>query len=225
MTSLVCLAASLGVAKIALAESASLSSLKSGTYFAQGTMYARSYRVVARSGNRLCIKIASGPPNPYEGSQSITISTIGQRQGQTVVTATQEPLMVQGPEQFFIGNRAAGEWQLAKNFSGNLSAGLQDCLAASGNYAKRLQGPFVTGMISPNAPGQLTAKEVKARINVRQEPGETAKILHYGLAGDRVKLLYSRYDQAGRIWYQVKFDTSGAEGWVRSDFVRRMKTP
>jgi hypothetical protein len=139
------------------------------------------------------------------------------------VTATGEAFIVRGPKEFVIENGRLGVWQLASGFDRDLSAGLQACLNGQGDYQKNLRGPFITGMIYPNAPGQLVAKDAKAKINVRKEPGEKAEIRHYGLAGDKVKMLYSGRDQAGRIWYQVKFEESGADGWVRGDFVRRSK--
>jgi hypothetical protein len=35
--------------------------LKTGTYYADGSMYARSYRIIANRNSRVCIKIANGP--------------------------------------------------------------------------------------------------------------------------------------------------------------------
>jgi hypothetical protein len=199
-----------------------LSTLQSGTYFAGGSMFATSYRVVARSGDRVCLKIADGPPRPYEGGQNITISTVIQQGDRAIVTAMNDQMTIYEPGKFVTGARS-GEWEINPGFTGNLSDGLSACLNATGNYKKSIRGPFITGMIYPNAPAQLIAKQPKARINVRQEPGENEKIAHYGLAGDRVKMMYSRRDEAGKMWYQVKFETSGAEGWVRGDFVRRLK--
>lgn len=204
-----------------------LSQLQAGTYFAQGSMYARSYRVVARRGDRLCIKIVNGPPNPYEGESTVTVSTVTQQSGQALVTATKEQLLIQGSQTFVIGNGRSGVWELAKHqidakTQQNLSAGLQTCLDGQGNYAKQSKGPFISGRIEPAARGQLTAQQAQAQINVRQEPMMQAKILHYGLAGDRVQLLQSRYDENKALWYEVRFETSGAKGWVRHDFVRRL---
>ncbi len=65
IATMVGLTATLGLGAAAVA--ADVSMLESGTYFAQGSMFSRSYRVVGRQGDRLCVKIADGPPNPYEG--------------------------------------------------------------------------------------------------------------------------------------------------------------
>jgi Bacterial SH3 domain len=202
-----------------------ISILAAGTYFAQGSMYSRSYRVVAKEdAGRVCVKVVNGPPNPYEGYQSITISTLSsQPNNQLIVAATNDPFIVQGPKEFVIGDGRSGVWKLVENFNGNLSAGLTACVTAPGRYTQTSQGPFITGMIYPNAPGQLMAQQADAEINVRQEPSVQAKILHYGVPSDRVTLLYSRRDAAGTMWYEVKFPDSGAQGWVRGDFVQRLE--
>ncbi len=208
------------------APTGALSQLQAGTYFAQGSMYARSYRVVARRGDRLCIKIVNGPPNPYQGESMVTVSTVTAQRGRILVTATHEPLIVRGSRTFVNDDEISGEWQLATHsidakIQQNLSAGLQSCLDGQGNYAKQSKGPFIAGQIYPSAPGRLVAQQAQAQINVRQEPKMQAKILHYGLAGDRVQMLQSRYDENKVLWYEVRFEVSGATGWVRYDFVRR----
>ncbi len=201
---------------------ADISTLESGTYFAQGSMFARSYRVFGKENGRACVKIVDGPPNPYEGYQNMTVSTIGQSNQKSVVDATKDEFIVQTPQEFVIGSggdRLSGTWQLAKNFDGDLAAGLSDCLTATGPYTKHFRGPFVTGQIEPNVAGILVTQQAKARVNVREEPGEKSPIAHYGVAGDKLMLMASRRDAGEKIWYQVKFVGSGAEGWVRSDFV------
>ncbi len=206
------------------AVAADVSTLAAGTYFAQGSMFARSYRVFGKDNGRACVKIVDGPPNPYEGFQNITISTIADTDSKLVVRATKDEFMVRGSEEFVIGDGRLGVWKLAKNFDGNLAAGLSECLSAPGQYTKQFQGPFITGMIYPNVAGELVTQQAKARVNVRKAPGEQQAIAHYGLAGDKVMLLASGRDPAEQMWYQVKFG-AGAEGWVRSDFVRAPGRP
>jgi hypothetical protein len=218
IATLVGLAATLGLGAAAVA--ADVSTLESGTYFAQGSMFSRSYRVFGKDNGRACVKIADGPPNPYEGFQNMTISTIADSNPKLVVRATKDEFIVRGPEEFVIGSGRSGVWQLAKNFDGDLSAGLSDCLTAPGQYTKQFRGPFITGMIYPNVAGELVTQQAKAQVNVRVEPGEESAIAHYGVAGDKVMLMASRRDRAEKMWYQVKFVASGAEGWVRGDFVR-----
>lgn len=64
------------------------------------------------------------------------------------------------------------------------------------------------------------AQDSQARINVRDEPRLDAYNRHYGLAGDRVLILGSTKSQDGYTWYKVKFPVSGAQGWIRGDFVK-----
>lgn len=66
---------------------------------------------------------------------------------------------------------------------------------------------------------QLTARDYGARINVRTAPSTQANSPHYGVAGDWVELLNASDGSDGYIWYYVRFYQSGAEGWVRSDFL------
>jgi Bacterial SH3 domain len=207
------------------AGAADIRTLASGTYFAQGSMFARSYRVFGKENGRACVKIVDGPPNPYEGFQNITVSTIADTDSKLVVRATQDEFIVRGSEEFVIGDGRSGVWKLAKNGDAKLSAGLSDCLSAPGQYTKQFQGPFVTGRIEPNVAGELVTQQPKARVNVRQAPGEQQAIAHFGVAGDKVMLLTSGRDPAEQMWYQVKFVGSGAEGWVRSDFVRAPGRP
>jgi Bacterial SH3 domain len=67
--------------------------------------------------------------------------------------------------------------------------------------------------------GTLTAKEAGAKINVYSGAGTNFKNLHYGLNGDKVILISSIRDKDNSTWYQIRFSTSGAEGWVHQDFI------
>lgn len=219
------LLAAIGIASPTLAETVNSSDvLEEGTYFASGSMYSRSYRVVAREGDRLCIKIVDGPANPYEGHQNITVSKVFKHDQTDLVVANESelPLIVKGPKTFFVGGSRSGQWQLSERFDRDFSADLKACLESQGNYAKTWQGAFITGLITSDSQGKLTAQDPLSIINVREEPGETATILHHGLVGDRVKLMYSRRDQKQRIWYQVQFESSGAKGWILSDLIQRL---
>lgn len=68
--------------------------------------------------------------------------------------------------------------------------------------------------------GILTARDSKAQINVRDGPGMNYSNRHYGVAGDKVDIIASANSNDGLVWYQVKFQVSGAEGWVRNDFIQ-----
>jgi Bacterial SH3 domain len=68
-------------------------------------------------------------------------------------------------------------------------------------------------------PAALTAQRPNSPINVRTAPSTTAASLHYGYAGDRVEVLRSTIASDDYNWNYVQFQ-SGAQGWVRGDFVR-----
>ncbi|QYO63944.1 SH3 domain-containing protein [Leptolyngbya sp. 7M] len=71
---------------------------------------------------------------------------------------------------------------------------------------------------------RLTAQQSNARINLRSRPSATSPDKGYGLVGDPVKLLDKAEGADGLIWYYAKFDASGAEGWIRSDFIQMNET-
>lgn len=76
--------------------------------------------------------------------------------------------------------------------------------------------PYTTGTAAT-----LTSQEAGSRINVRDAASTQANVRHYGLGGDRVTILGSSVDRGGDLWYRVRFNRSGAEGWIRGDFVTR----
>lgn len=65
----------------------------------------------------------------------------------------------------------------------------------------------------------LTAEDAQAEINLRSQPSTESDILGYGLVGDPITLLRSLEAEDGYGWYYLRFDESGAEGWVRGDFI------
>ena len=70
--------------------------------------------------------------------------------------------------------------------------------------------------------GQLVANDPNSQINLRSMPSIDSELKGYGLVGDKVRLLGAFWWGAGRFpWYEVKFEGSGAEGWVRGDFIAR----
>lgn len=72
----------------------------------------------------------------------------------------------------------------------------------------------------PPQPATLVAQQAGAQINLRSQPSAASSSKGYGLVGDPVKLLRSTQGNDGKTWHYVKFDESGAEGWVRGDFIR-----
>jgi SH3-like domain-containing protein len=78
------------------------------------------------------------------------------------------------------------------------------------------------GMAMPSfaRPATLFALDANSRINVRSAPTTTAKTPHYGVVGDRIELLRTVIQPDQYAWNYVRFQRSGAEGWVRADFIR-----
>ena len=66
----------------------------------------------------------------------------------------------------------------------------------------------------------LTANDADARINLRDTPSANGKYLGYGLNGDRVQAI-DQTTSDGYTWYKVHFPKSGAQGWIRGDFIRQ----
>jgi len=74
----------------------------------------------------------------------------------------------------------------------------------------------------------LVANNPNARINLRSGPGTNFKSLGYGLVGDYIYILatnppeadYAK-DRQGYFWYRVGFPRSGAQGWIREDFLKK----
>lgn len=73
--------------------------------------------------------------------------------------------------------------------------------------------------LNPPQAATLTAQDTGAQINLRSQPDASSRSKGYGLVDDPVKLLRQANASDGYTWYYVKFDGSGAEGWIRSDFI------
>ncbi|RZM79824.1 SH3 domain-containing protein [Leptolyngbya iicbica LK] len=73
--------------------------------------------------------------------------------------------------------------------------------------------------ISPPQAATLIAQQTEAQINLRSQPTTQSSSPGYGLVGDAVQLLRAAPGEGDLTWYYVKFDESGAEGWIRGDFI------
>lgn len=82
-----------------------------------------------------------------------------------------------------------------------------------------VRGDFVNVVNYSRTTGILVAGSAGSRINVRSAPSTQAASPHYGLEGDRVRVLRKTRVADGALWYYVRFD-SGAEGWVRGDLIQ-----
>ncbi|HSM82592.1 MAG TPA: SH3 domain-containing protein [Nodosilinea sp.] len=72
--------------------------------------------------------------------------------------------------------------------------------------------------LNPPQAAQLIAAQPESQINLRSQPTTTSTAKGYGLVGDPVQLLRATQASDG-TWYYVQFEKSGAEGWIRGDFI------
>ncbi|WP_196358203.1 SH3 domain-containing protein [Nodosilinea nodulosa] len=80
-------------------------------------------------------------------------------------------------------------------------------------------GDFRSTPIVPTRTAYLKTQAEGARVNLRSQPTTQAGARGYGLGGDQITLLRLAEGEGGFSWYYVKFAQSGAEGWVRGDFI------
>lgn len=78
------------------------------------------------------------------------------------------------------------------------------------------------GMALPGfaQPAKLVAQDRDSQINVRAQPTTASRANSYGYSGDRIEVLNIVKGEDGYFWFQVEFNTSGAKGWVRGDFIQ-----
>ncbi|HIK44433.1 MAG TPA: SH3 domain-containing protein [Leptolyngbyaceae cyanobacterium M65_K2018_010] len=71
--------------------------------------------------------------------------------------------------------------------------------------------------------GTLVAHSRGSQINLRSQPTVRSRALGYGLAGDQVQIYLCQPDTdtpgSDLNWCNVQFVVSGANGWIRSDFI------
>lgn len=67
-------------------------------------------------------------------------------------------------------------------------------------------------------PAVLAGAQYGSRVNVRSGPSTSTYSPHYGLVGDRVWVINQVEGNDGYSWFYVRF-SSGAEGWIRGDFI------
>lgn len=78
---------------------------------------------------------------------------------------------------------------------------------------------FRSTPINPTRTGRLITQAAGSQINLRSQPTTQSTAQGYGLGGDPITLLRLAEGEGGLSWYYVNFAGSGAEGWVRGDFV------
>lgn len=73
--------------------------------------------------------------------------------------------------------------------------------------------------------GILIADQPDAQINLRSDKTASSASKGYGLVGDLVELIDASWGIDSFEWYYVKFRNSGAEGWIRRDFIQVNQNP
>jgi hypothetical protein len=81
------------------------------------------------------------------------------------------------------------------------------------------EGGFRSTPINPTRTAHLMTQATGSQINLRLQPTTQAEAKGYGLGGDQITLLRLAEGEGGFSWYFVKLAQSGAEGWVRGDFI------
>lgn len=83
--------------------------------------------------------------------------------------------------------------------------------------------PVAQGIGGGTRVGTLVAHSRGSQINLRSQPTVRSRALGYGLAGDRVQIYLCQPDTdtpgSDLNWCNVQFVESGANGWIRSDFI------
>jgi len=75
------------------------------------------------------------------------------------------------------------------------------------------------GLPALAVPARITGATPGSEVNVRTQPSLNAPSPSYGLVGDRVEVIRSTTGSDGYLWHYVRFAQSGAEGWIRGDFI------
>jgi hypothetical protein len=122
---------------------------------------------------------------------------------------------------------ASGEWfqsdMEGESFEkacvdGGIAAGLKYLSAQHGKSIKSEKD--ISSAQASGTKATLYSQDTGSPINIRDNADVKAYARHIGYSGDRVEILEAQEGRDGDRWYRVKFQASGATGWVRGDFVR-----
>ncbi|MEC4819089.1 MAG: SH3 domain-containing protein [Scytonema sp. PMC 1069.18] len=115
----------------------------------------------------------------------------------------------------------SGKTQLVA-FSGLIATLMVSALPASAQTSKIARSEMSYCMAT------LIGQRYGSRVNLRSGPGTDFPDKGYGLVGDRVHILrkvggtaqdLAAVERRGSVWYRVGFPSSGARGWIHSDFI------
>lgn len=96
----------------------------------------------------------------------------------------------------------------------------EDDVPPSNNSSAIPESSSTPSLSQSSKEGVLVAQDSKTQINVRAGAGLNFPSRHYGVVGDKVIIMNSVRGEDGSTWYQIKFPISGADGWVRNDFIQ-----
>jgi len=96
----------------------------------------------------------------------------------------------------------------------------EDDVPPSNNSSAIPESSSTPSLSQSSKEGVLVAQDSKTQINVRAGAGLNFPSRHYGVVGDKVIIMSSVRGEDGSTWYQIKFPISGADGWVRNDFIQ-----
>jgi hypothetical protein len=131
--------------------------LKPGDYYAQGSLYSRSARRIQsnQESDRICLSVVDGPASPYEGYQTITVSSLFMRGDRIHRDGDGQVLDLTGTGFTMGGGRAGWEHQPYKSDSSlrklipQEAKLLQACLTSPLPYSETVQGRFINGIKFP----------------------------------------------------------------------------
>lgn len=129
--------------------------LPMGDYYAQGSMFSRSSRWIEAEGDRVCLSVVDGPPTPYQGYLSITVSSLFMRGSRLHRDGDGMVLSMGSDGKSFIQNeRPKWEHYIPRKGYKHLPSEMRlmlACLESSDPYSQTTQGPFIKGIAFPKS--------------------------------------------------------------------------
>ncbi len=112
--------------------------LKTGTYYAITAEHSNSRREIARTGDRLCMKLVDGPTDQNSSTKpTVMVTSLSVRGDGLYIDATQERLKLDSAYAEFTDRRSV--WQLLEN-KVDRSGTMAECLTAKERYVNQRQG-------------------------------------------------------------------------------------
>lgn len=140
---------------VALPAHAETVPLPMGDYYAQGSMFSRSSRWISAEGDRVCLSVVNGPPTPYQGYLTITVSSLFMRGSRLHRDGDGMVLSIGSDGKSFIQNEQP-KWEhyIPRRGYKHLPSEMKlmsACLESSDPYSQTTQGPFIKGIAFPKS--------------------------------------------------------------------------